>query len=430
MQFLDLTANPKIDTYVSLLRDASRLTDPGEVQKRFAAMLRNDAMVQGFLSLSIRGLPQGQYKITRSNLDDDLGVVTQNPWQQWDLMPTHSGGFLGKIIETPEPKVIHDLDVRDDPVLGNKLARFGSCLVNPLFDDGQAINWSITFRLEPRAYTLADAEAFILRGNIIGRMTKTLVVANQVRELNAKLTAQLEQIAQIQRSLLPEQTPKVAGLEIATSYLTSNEAGGDYYDFFHMGHKKLGIIVADVSGHGAGAATVMAMLQTILHGFKDRDAGPAAMLEHANRELMSKKVESNFVTAYMAVLDLEKLTFTFANAGHHSPARRLADGRVTTIEGASSLPLGIIDDPEYPQVTTQLAKGDTLVFYTDGITEAFSPKPNKTMFGLDGLIGALRECGGQPMCVIESIHEHLFAHTRSRDRADDQTLVAIRLENN
>jgi sigma-B regulation protein RsbU (phosphoserine phosphatase) len=428
MELVDLSLNPRVPQYVSLLRDASRQTDPGEIQKIFASMLRNDKLVQGFISVSTRGLPPGKYKITRANLDDDLGIVTRNPWKEWATMPAYDGGFLGDVIKTPDPKLIRNMSITNDPVLGDKLARFGSCFVNPLFDDGEAINWSITFRLDREGYTLQDAEAFLMRGNIIGRMTKTLVVAKQVKELNAKLAQQLEQVAQIQRSLLPERTPDFPGLNIATSYLTSNEAGGDYYDFFEMGKDRLGVLIADVSGHGAGAATVMAMLQTMLRGFQERAKGPAAMLEHANRELTNKKVESNFVTAWMGVFDLDRGTLTYSNAGHPAPARRSIKGSIDLIEGAGSVPLGIIDEPGYGEATVPVSQGDTVVMYTDGITEAFSPPPERKMFGLGGLSTAMEHSEGEPLCVIEAVHEQLFDHTNSRDRDDDQTLVAVKVE--
>lgn len=428
MRLLDLAANPKIAQYTELLRRASTFTDPVDVQREFATMLRNDALVHGFISLSVRGLDKGQYKITRQNLDDDMGQVTGNPWRDFASMPVHTGGFLGDMIASPEPKVVLGMHVPNDPVLGTKLARFGSCFVNPLYDDGEATNWSITLRFDPAGYTLADAETFLLRGNIIGRMTKTLVVAKQVKELNAKLQEQLEQIASIQRSLLPEQLPKAPGLSIAASYVTSNEAGGDYYDFFDMGDGNLGVMIADVSGHGAGAATVMAMLQTILHGFQERTRGPAAMLAHANRELFRKRFESQFVTAFFGVFDRDRQLLTFANAGHPPPALRRRTGEVLAVEGAGSVPLGIIDEPEYEHSSAPVQAGDTFVLFTDGITEAHSPPPERDMFGFKRLSAALKDCSGQPDCVIDSIHEKLYEHTQSRARADDQTIVALRVE--
>jgi sigma-B regulation protein RsbU (phosphoserine phosphatase) len=398
------------------------------VQREFARMVRLDQTFEGMISISVRGLPLGQYKITRLNLDNDVGTVTINPWEQWHEIPAHSGGFIGEVIATPEPKILQEMNIRHDPVLGDRLTRFGSCFVNPLYDAGEALNWSITLRLSPTGYTPDDVITGLLRGNIIGRMTKTLVVAKEVRTLNTKLQDQLERIARIQRALLPERLPALHGLSIATAYLTSHESGGDYYDFFDIDRGRMGFIVADVSGHGAGAATVMAMLQTILHGFQERHKGPAAILEHDNRELLRKPIESIFVTAFYGVVDRERHSLTYSNAGHNHPERRFPTGETAGIDGAASVPLGIVERPMYENATIDLAPGQTIVAYTDGITEAFSPPPAREMFGRERLREALAVCSGEPACVIETLHQRLIEHTRTHERADDQTIVAMRVE--
>jgi sigma-B regulation protein RsbU (phosphoserine phosphatase) len=171
----------------------------------------------------------------------------------------------------------------------------------------------------------------------------------------------------------------------------------------------------------------MAMLQAILPGYQERRRGPAAMLEHANRELLRKRFESTFVTAFMAVVDPERRVMTYSNAGHNRPERRRPDGSTTAIDGAVSVPLGISDTPDYEEATVPAGPGDTVVLYTDGITEAMAPTPSREMFGVRRLREALAACSGEPDCVIDSIHARLFEHTGSRDRADDQTLVAMRL---
>lgn len=428
MEVIDVSGDERIAGYLNLLQSVSRATEPVEVQRRFGHLLLADPGILATVSVSVRGLGPGEYKITRLQRREEFGKPWTDPWAHWSELPVHTGGFIGRVIETNAPKIVRHLQLSDDPVLGPRLSHAGSAFVNPLFDEGEALNWSITFRAEPEGLDPANAAEVFLRGNIIGRMTKTLVLAKQARALNARLTEQLEQIAQIQRSLLPDEIPAIPGLSIAASYLTSNEAGGDYYDFFDMGSDRWGVIVADVSGHGAGAATVMAMLQTILHGFHDRRSGPAAMLEHANRQLLAKRIESNFVTAFFGVFDERRRCLKYANAGHNRPRIRRSEGGVESIEGAASLPIGIIEDPGYEVGTLDIAPGDTLVLYTDGITEAFAPAPRKEMFGEERLAQALRDCSGSPECVIDSIHERLYQHTSSMDRADDQTLVAVRVE--
>ncbi len=405
------------------------MDDPRRVQHEFARHKRELRPIEGDISLSVRGLPAGSYKITRLQTRPvQAGDEPADPWRQWDEIPEHTGGILGELIADESPKLLRGVDLAADPVLGDVMAGYRSVMAVPLFDDGLPLNWAFVFGEQPTTYGEEDLEQFLMRGNLIGRMTKNLVMRREVEELNARLLGQLEEIAIIQRSLLPERTPQVRGLAISTSYLTSQEAGGDYFDFFDLPGDRWGVVIADAAGHGAGAATVVAMLQTILHAHVHDAPGPAALLRFANAELARKRIESTFVTAFLGVFDERRRELVYANAGHNRPALRRASGDVEEITGAASIPLGILQQSDHGEATIDVDAGDTLVLYTDGITEAFSPPPETEMFSQLRLYDALRECSGAPHCVIDTLHEKLFHHTRSRARKDDQTIVAIRVE--
>ena len=429
MKLIDLSSNDRIASMTDLLRTVSGMKDPQAVQREFGKRLGPGQNLDGYLAVSRRGLPDGRYKITRRMLGrDQFEQNNVDPWRHWDDLPTHEGGFLAELIAAPEPKLFGELFLRNDPVLGDDLAEFGSAMVTPLFDQGEALNWSIPLRRAPNAFSVTEIEEFLMRGNVIGRMTRNLVIQQEIERLNERLRSQLDQIASIQQSLIPNRLPPIPGLSLAASYLTSNEAGGDYYDFFPMGNGSWGFCVADVSGHGAGAATVVAMMNAILHGSEEKHRGPAAVAAHLNRQLSAKRIESNFVTGLFGCWDPAGRRLTLTNAGHHCPTVRSNSGDVTEIQGGHDIPLGIVDEVGYEQAEVTLDPGDTVVMYTDGITEAFSPPPEREMFGLRRLHDALRDCSGEPPCVIESIHEGLYAHTGVRTRDDDQTIVAMRVE--
>lgn len=428
MDSLDLRTNRSLAGLSDMLQRISAMDEPQDIQNAFARTMGNYSRIDAYVSVSVRGLRAGEYKITRRLLSKEARLRSNaNPWRDWDDIPTHTGGFIAENIATPTPKLHPDLHLTGDPALGDDLAPFRSVMVVPLFDEGRALNWSIGMREAPNSFTEADVEELMLRGNLIGRMTRNLIVRKEVEKLNEERRRQIDMIARIQQSLLPQDLPETAGLTIATSYLPSNEAGGDYYDFFHMGDGKVGVLIADVSGHGAGAAVVVAMLQTILHDFPDRSCGPAVMLDHANRRLVDKRIDGSFATAFFAVFDEARRSLTFSNAGHNRPLIRRADGRIETVEGAASLPLGITTEVGYESGTLALGEGDTLILYTDGITEARAPGERLDMFGAEGLVASLEECSGEPDCVIQSIHGALYRHTGLRTRDDDQTIVAVRV---
>jgi sigma-B regulation protein RsbU (phosphoserine phosphatase) len=428
MKQVDLSRNERVAQLTELFQTVSSLKDPQAVQREFSRRLTLTSRVQGYMGVSKRGLDDGQYKITRVMLDEHaLQANATNPWAQWDEIPTHTGGLVGELIATPVPRLFTEFFLRGDPALADTLADFGSAMVCPLFDDGQALNWAFMFRSEPNAFTEEELVEFMMRGNAVGRMTRNLVIQQQIEALNTRLRDQLDQIAAIQKSLLPERLPHIPRLSLAASYLTSDVAGGDFYDFFPLEGDQWGFCVADVSGHGAGAATVVAMMSAMLHGSDERHRGPAAVLRHLNRQLTEKRIESNFVTALFGAWNPSERRLVISNAGHHLPSLRRATGVVEQIEGGHDIPLGILEDVGYEQVDVVLDPCDTVVLYTDGITEAFSPPPNREMFGLARLHDALSHCSGAPECVIDSIHEWLYRHTGARTRDDDQTIVAMRV---
>lgn len=424
---IQAVTDPRIQRITEMLRTVSGLHDPQEVQLEFSRGFNDEgSLVDGYVSVSRRGLGPGQYKVTRKRIDGAPAYTTQNPWEEWDSIPTHAEGFIGEAIRTPLPKVFPDFELRGDPVLGDQLAPYRSAMVIPLFDEGDALNWSIMLARAPGTFDMQTLEQYLMQGNIIGRMTRSLIIKKDVVRLNERLTQQLDEISSIQRSLLPRVLPEVPGLSIATSYMTSNEAGGDFYDIFPVGDGRWVLLIADVSGHGAGAATVVAMMSAIVHSYHGLEEGPGALFEHLNRQLTLRRIESNFATAFVGYWDPKSRTLEYANAGHHAPLVRDAGGEVGDIVGEHDIPLGILEDRTYPTNRAVLRPGQTVVLYTDGITEAFGP--GEEMFGTPRLEDALRACSGAPQCVMSTVHEHLYAFTGSRTRDDDQTLLAFRIE--
>lgn len=425
------SASSRFEELTALLQSVSSAKTPQEAAYIFGASSRRVFRSEGFLSVSRRGLPDGQYKITRRYVDGRLPLSPNesNPWRDWDRLETHTGGFVGEALARGGPQLITDLDLQDDPVLGDALGKFKTCAVIPIFDNGEPLNWVFEFRNAPDAISADEFETRMLVFNLHGRSTKNLVTAREVEALNAKLNLQLERVAAIQRALLPDATPHIPGARIATSYLTSDDAGGDYYDFLPLSGGRWGIFVGDVSGHGAGAATVVAMLHAILRTYPDKDYDPAGVLRYLNAHISEKRIEGNFVTAFFGVLDPATRELRFANAGHHPPRLKKGEyGPVGALDGCGTPPLGVLEQIDPTTNTVVLEPMDTVVLFTDGITEARRPEPDGEMFGLERLDAALEKCSGEPECVIDSIHTALFAHTNARTRDDDQAIVALRVE--
>lgn len=429
MDRVELTTEPRIGVLTELLRRGSTIREPGSLLAHYGSWLRQRRPVDHMISVSRRGLEEGEYKITRSirmvGGQFPANATVPNPWRDWDSLPVRRGGFIGDILATDGPQIFRELLVERDPVIGDAIADMRWGLAIPNYENGESLNWGLWFTREPQGWDTDQVEFGLLTANLLGMATSNLVAHKRAAELNKRLEQQLVQIANIQRSLLPQTLPEIPGLKLAASYLTSDESGGDYYDFFPFPDGRWGIVIADVSGHGAAAATVMAMLHAILHGYAAPDVSPAAILRYANRRLVGTLREGSFVTAFLGVYDPRERTMTFARAGHNPPRLKHGDtGRVTDLAGEGDPPLGLFEEFDPTEEVVQLGINDTIVLYTDGITEAMNAE--REMFGVAGLDASLVGCSGEPDCVMDSVHTALYRHTGRRARDDDQTLVAIR----
>ena len=432
MACVDTSRNPNIPVLMEMVAGLSRANDAKSVLREFTIGLRGLYGPRGYVSLSARGLGPGEYKITRLLHPDDIDKLgVEDPWSNWDALPVHRGGFLGEIIRQAYPEIIHHLHVANDPVLGNKLARYRSMMAIPLFDNGEPLNWSISLSEQPEAFTVKELEEAILRTNLGGAAVKNVIIATQLREASERIRHEVKQIARIQRALLPQTLPKFPGISLATSYESFDTAGGDLYDFSTLEAvdglpRRLEVLVADASGHGPAAAVVTAMLNAILYAYPNRTDPPGKILAFANEHLHAKRLEGTFVTAFLAHFDHETRTLVYARAGHPPPViKSPGEGApVRRLDDVGGIPLGIAPGVGYDDGVMTLGKDDTLVMYTDGVTEALNPQG--VMFGVAGIEQALDQCSGAAPCTIEHITNALKAHEAGRRPGDDQTILAIR----
>ena len=216
-----------------------------------------------------------------------------------------------------------------------------------------------------------------------------------LREARAQLASQLlalntelEMARQIQLSILPHSIPKLAGLDIAAQYLPMTSVAGDFYDFIQIDDKHIGILIADVSGHGLPSALIASMLQVALTGQASHASEPDKVLLGLNRAFCGKFTR-NFVTAAYVYIDLENNFMRYAGAGHPPMFQwRNSTGKATQVL-ENGLVLGIIEEASYEALEFLLEPGDRYVLCTDGILEAANSAQEQ--FG-----------EGRLMCFIES----------------------------
>ena len=243
------------------------------------------------------------------------------------------------------------------------------------------------------------------------------------------LERELEVAREIQERLLPHVMPAVPGFEISGTSLPSQQVGGDYFDFLDLEDGRLGIAIADVSGKGIPAALLMANLQAILRGQAEERGDVSAILARVNNYLVRSTDTHMFATFFYGVLDRAAGRFLSSNAGHNPPLLLRADGRLERL-AAGGLILGFLANQAYVQETTDLAPGDVVVLFTDGITEASSPgapdRPDR-FFGEERLIEVVRANAARTAGEIQTaILNAVAGHTAGAPQGDDITLVVCK----
>ena len=213
------------------------------------------------------------------------------------------------------------------------------------------------------------------------------VVGSVVRN-EAELVAVQRELAtarQIQATLLPRVLPQVAGLDLAARYIPMTAVAGDLYDMVSIGPSQIGILVADVAGHGVPAALVASMVKLAFSAQADVAHDPGRVLSAMNR-ILCRHVETTFVTAIYAVVDTDDRTITFANAGH--PPMLVGRSNGTVDQGHEhGLMLGFLPDAPYVNGRLELQHGDRMLMYTDGVPEAQNPQGD--FFDYEGVKGWL-----------------------------------------
>jgi serine phosphatase RsbU (regulator of sigma subunit)/energy-coupling factor transporter ATP-binding protein EcfA2 len=265
--------------------------------------------------------------------------------------------------------------------------------------------------------------------NELQRSYEDLRVENQVLRQKVQEQERIEQelrIARlIQQTLLPKKLPELPGYDVAAYYQPAREVGGDFYDFLELEDGRLGLVVGDVTDKGVPAALVMAMTRTMLRAAAQRHFSPGEVLKRVNDVLVTDIPPNMFVTCLYAILDPESGRIVYANAGHDLPYRRRA-GRNEGAEElrATGMPLGLLPGMAYEEKEIVLEKGESVLFYSDGLVEAHDPRHD--MFGfprLQGLVGAHRSGGSS---LVGFLLSELARFTgEDWEQEDDITLVTL-----
>ncbi|RPI74354.1 MAG: GAF domain-containing protein [Ignavibacteriales bacterium] len=232
-----------------------------------------------------------------------------------------------------------------------------------------------------------------------------------------RMLRELNDARSIQSKLFPKESPDVEGFKITGICLPCLEVGGDWYDFIPLNDGRLGIVLADVSGKGMGAALLMSSTRSLLRLVAGIKHSPGEVLQQLNEILIKDLPSARFVTMVYAILNPGKGTLVFSNAGHLKPVLKNSSG-IKFLETTDGMPLGITEGT-FSESEIQLSPGSKIVFYSDGVTEAMNYLSEE--YGDEKLIKHLSEQNA----TIESVINNVREFTKGTQPFDDITVLMI-----
>lgn len=239
------------------------------------------------------------------------------------------------------------------------------------------------------------------------------------------LQRELEVATRIQMSFLPSTFPQRNDLAIYAKMIPAKEVGGDFYDFFFIDEYRLGLVIGDVAGKGIPAAIFMAMTRALIKATALRGGPGSNCIQTVNRILYLESMPNMFVTVFFGVFDTQTGDFEYCNAGHHPPLIIRKDGKVEALEYVGGMALGITEKIEYQSKSICLQPGETIFFFTDGLTEAMDSKDNE--FSETKLQSTLAECHAAGLKdLLNATIAKIQDHQGSAPQNDDMTAMVMR----
>lgn len=243
--------------------------------------------------------------------------------------------------------------------------------------------------------------------------------------LRQRLEKDLQLARAIQRSLLPEEPPKVEGFEIAVRYEASQQVGGDYYDFIRLSKETLMVVVADVEGKGAASAMVMSNVQATLHTLARHVHSLEGILFNLNERIIESTRSGKYMTMFLGLIDVPRRGLHYINAGHVAPLLVREDSVSPLSEGSPVV--GLLPGMRYRRGHVKLAPGDIVVACTDGITEAAGSSEEE--YGAERLGREVRARRDKPpVTIVDELFTEINEFSIGATHPDDKILMAIKVQ--
>jgi serine phosphatase RsbU (regulator of sigma subunit) len=422
-------------TMLESLREAERERHENQTLMQISMKLSSSSSIEDVLRAILDSLRQvvkfgaaGIFVYNREFGQIDLdwlsgyeGAERDKVYQKFQQGVSRGQGIVGSVIDAGHP--IYVPDTRRDSRYIEVRSATRSELTVPIIVRDEVIG---AFNLESDevdGFNERDLRTLTTFANHAG-VALERARNERLRQHSRRIEEEIALARKIQESFLPRSTPDFAPYDLAGCNLPSSEVGGDYYDFIPITDTDIGVAIGDVTGHGIGAALLMASFRACLRIESRNNFAVRTILAKVNNYLFETNPPENYVTAVYGVLDRKNHVFSYSNAGHNPPLVLRRDNTVHLLD-VGGLLLGVFPDVHYEETFIRLEAGDILVFYTDGVTESRDAAERE--FGLDRLKSLVQEYRALPAAeMVEKISNDIRQYRSADVSQDDLTLSIIK----
>lgn len=362
-------------------------------------------------------------------------VPNTDPVGEHHTLPLFEDELAARIVRGTTAHVIEVAPAQRASPLAEVLFAPATVLAIPIANGGELSHWLAFGSTVAHRFDRADLERVLLHVNLAANLIVRPLALRALTQETERQRREIEDMADIQRLLLPD-NPRIEGLQYAVHWQPAATAAGDYYeltnitrfapaDFVHNGADMWGVIVADVSGHGAAAAMETVQFDAILRTYQgDGSPGPAPVISYVNKYFFSRRNRGHFMSAFAASYRPDTRTLMYLSAGH-PPLLCRRGSTVELIGEGDQIPLGVLRDHEYRNNSVKIERDATLVLYTDGIVEARNARGE--MFGIERLAQLVARGSDDAHDLLHNVVAEVQAHQDSAVGSDDQTLVVLKV---
>ncbi|MBN1898116.1 MAG: GAF domain-containing protein [Spirochaetes bacterium] len=347
-----------------------------------------------------------------------------------DLLPSikkKSGEIIaGEVFEKDKPVLITDMD--KEPQYGkHKRSRYktSSFICVPIRLRGKPTGvLNVTDKKNGELFDNNELKTFITLSNQISKNYENIIYYNEFLE-KQRIEKELEITRHIQQHVLPKEFPKIKGIDVSATSIPAREVGGDFYDYIDINNKSHAFLIADVSGKSLPASMFMALSRSITRVQAHNLISPARVLGDSNKYIYKDSESGMFVTMFYMVAYLNDNRVHFGSAGHNEQIFFDASEDEFKLLKVKGIPLGISPDSAYLEDNIQFRKGDIIILYTDGVTEALNRAGDE--FGLDRLKDIIKTSKQlKAKGILNTILKEITLFTQGTPQFDDLTLLVIK----